>query len=179
MIVPVASSTTSKPAAPTISCGASSQTCEANGCSGTFANGKGSCASQTQNGCACIPTKSTLGFTCSSQSCDANNCQGSFNSDGTATCKAFGAGCTCTATSQMCGNPQSCDLNGCAGELCTFMRMILCLWFVGSFDSNGKATCKGGFAGCQCTPTTKTCGNSQSCDLNGCAGTFRPRVERK
>ena len=33
--------------------------------------------------------------------------------------------------------PQSCDLNNCAG----------------TFDSNGKATCKNFFAGCQCLPS--------------------------
>ena len=64
--------------------------------------------------------------------------------------------CQCTPTPNTCGNPQSCDTNGCAG----------------TFDSNGIATCKGNFVPCQCNPTSNTCGNPQSCDSNGCAGTF-------
>jgi hypothetical protein len=58
----------------------------------------------------------------------------------------------------MCEPPQPCEANNCAGD----------------WDSNGQATCKKSFAGCQCVPTPKTCGDLQPCDLHDCRGDFDP-----
>ncbi|RFU81977.1 glycoside hydrolase, family 71 [Trichoderma arundinaceum] len=59
-----------------------------------------------------------------------------------------------TATCPSASSP--CDANNCAGQ----------------YNQDGsKAFCtEGNFRGCQCTPTTNTCGPPQSCDLNSCNG---------
>jgi hypothetical protein len=69
-------------------------------------------------------------------------------------CRGKYAGCQCNPTSATCGNPQSCDANGCNG----------------GWDSSGVARCQGNFKGCKCNPTSNTCGTAQSCQSNGCAG---------
>ena len=57
-------------------------------------------------------------------------------------------------TTPSCPSQQpSCDANTCAG----------------TFNLNtGVAFCTGSLAGCQCQPTTNTCGAAQSCDKNNC-----------
>ncbi|KAH9209392.1 Six-hairpin glycosidase-like protein, partial [Leptodontidium sp. 2 PMI_412] len=137
-----------------------SQSCDTDGCQGSF-NGLSKypvCKAGPRSGCQCKATSTTCG---AHQSCDLNGCAGEFNglvrSVPYATCTKNFIGCECSATSNTCGLRQSCDLNGCEGKF------------------NGISAfpqCSKNFIGCECTATTNTCGSPQSCDLNGCSGSF-------
>ncbi len=60
-------------------------------------------------------------------------------------------------TTNTCGTPQACNLNGCDG----------------TFDANSAvAHCRRNFRDCECIPDSSSCGTAQSCDLNGCNGGF-------
>ncbi|KAH7395410.1 hypothetical protein BKA64DRAFT_624215 [Cadophora sp. MPI-SDFR-AT-0126] len=138
-----------------------SQSCDTDGCQGSF-NGLSKypvCKAGPRTGCQCKATSTTCG---AHQSCDLNGCAGQFNglflgSVPYATCTKNFIGCECSATSNTCGPHQSCDLNDCQGK------------FSGAV---AYATCSKNFIGCECTATANTCGNHQSCDLNGCEGKF-------
>ncbi|PVH72961.1 hypothetical protein DL98DRAFT_563348 [Cadophora sp. DSE1049] len=147
-----------------------SQSCDTDGCQGSFnglSNDLNSCegeflgsvpyATCTKNfiGCECTATSNTCGphqSWCSLAKRDLNSCEGQFlGSVPYATCTKNFIGCECSATSNTCGPHQSCDLNGCEGKF------------------NGISVfpqCSNNFIGCECTATTNTC------DLNHCEGKF-------
>ena len=178
-------------------CGPTPESCDADGCAGTFQGitEDAFCTAGPRTGCSCTPTSATCG---QPQSCDKNGCAGKFDGlTAYAQCTGNFAGCNCTATASICGERQSCDKNGCAGAFGGLVEFAQCTGnFIGcnctatshtcgaqqSCDHNGcdgafdssepLPQCTGNFVGCNCTVTSDTCGEQQSCDHNGCAGTF-------
>src|SRR5690606_13691669 len=67
-------------------------------------------------------------------------------------------------TQRTCGEPRSCDLNGCNG---------------GFVSGTNIARCRGNYAGCACLPTGNTCGPRQSCEAGGCQGTINNAQTRE
>lgn len=101
-------------------------------------------------------------------SCEDKACDGRVNdpTNNTASCSGSLAGCPCIPNGLTpgynCGQPQSCQLNGCDGAA--------------SYpNGNLVATCQDNFKGCNCQADGNTpgfnCGERQSCYLNGCSGT--------
>ncbi|KAI0465890.1 hypothetical protein F4859DRAFT_344521 [Xylaria cf. heliscus] len=85
-------------------CASPAPSCDESTCAGRFNDGKATCTTPNQAGCACNPSVNTLGYTCLSwtmQSCDANNCAGTFDNNGMATCKNAGRGCRCQPTTRI------------------------------------------------------------------------------
>ncbi len=132
-----------------------------------------------------------------------NGCAGAFpGSVPFAKCTGNFVGCECSQTLNTCGDRQSCvtsmaarvrSTGACRTRLAprtssdarvrrrrTRAVRRKAVTSTGARASStyldGKAYCTRNFIGCQCTPTSKTCGNPQSCDKNNCAGAFNGNV---
>ncbi|KAH7324124.1 hypothetical protein B0I35DRAFT_496301 [Stachybotrys elegans] len=106
-----------------------------------------------------IPSTDTPGY-CSSP---ATSC----DTDG-AYCTNFFRVCEFQATPSTCGEPQSYDANGCAGNTCGLSQPYDANGCGGTFDGwSNTARCRNAYAGCVCRPTLSACGAHQSCADKG------------